>query len=129
VHSSAELQAEGVVYVLQLGAKPGFCCGPIPTNSSNACWPMNDARNWFPYTAVSSPFACISCRLSPPCRRLCTLAVSPNFRHQQHPYIRTTRPGRSARSKFPLMLVLVNVTYRCPLGVFFAILSRVNHTE
>ena len=44
-------------------------------------------------------------------------------------YARTTRPGRSACSQFPLMLVLVNVNYRCPLGVLFAIASRVNHTD
>jgi len=111
LHSSVKCQAKY------------FCC-PVTTNSSNACCPLNDVRNWFAYSS-----ACISCHLSPPCRRLCTLAVSPNFRHQQHPYMRTTRPGRSARSQFPLLLVLVKVTYRCPLGVFLAIESRINHTD
>ena len=52
----------------------------------------------FAYSAVLSPSAFISCRLSPPYRRLFTLVMFPNFRHQQHPCMRTTRPGRSARS-------------------------------
>jgi len=106
-----------------------FWFGPITTNSLNACCPLNVARNWFPYTAVSSPSACISCRLSPraavslhwPCP---PTSDTNNIRVCAPPDL-GDRPVHSCRCHWYRSMSTIVV----PLGELFAIASRVNHTD
>jgi len=116
-----------------------LCCGPITTLRMPACLLASAGslvpkrrRKLVAYSTISTPSACISWYLSPPTRRLFTLAISPTS-DADNVNVCTTRPVRGLGDRpayssrccwYPSRSTII-----ASVGVLLAVESGVNHTD